>query len=101
MQERSAASKFGSASEGARPLETGPSEPVGAPDSHAARLYDVADMTGERPLINGRPLPEGVTMQDWMRLTQASGFYGWKNAVRGCVTGRYWRLTEKVGWCGV
>lgn len=65
------------------------------------RLYDWADLTTERPLVNGRPLPPGVTMSDWIHLTQAPGFYSWLNAVRGCVTGGYWRLTERVGWCGL
>jgi hypothetical protein len=53
------------------------------------------------PTVNGKPLPEGVTLDDWMRLHMSPGFYHWLNAVRGCQTGVYWRLTEKVGWCGV
>lgn len=55
----------------------------------------------KRPLVNGKPLPEGVTMEDWMRLHYSPGFYYWLNHVRGCVTGRYWRLSEKTGWCGI
>lgn len=54
-----------------------------------------------RPLIDGKQLPPGVTMDDWMRLHFAPGFYHWLNAVHGCQTGVYWRLTDKVGWCGV
>lgn len=66
-----------------------------------SRLYDHVDLRGEVPLLNGRPFPPGVTSQDWMRLKSAPGFYHWLNAVRGCQTGVYWRLTEKVGWCGI
>ena len=64
-------------------------------------LYDEVDMRQERPLVNGKPLPEGVTMSDWMRLHSSPGFYHWLNAVRGCQTGVYWRLTDRVGWCGI
>jgi hypothetical protein len=64
-------------------------------------LYDVADARGTRPLVNGRPLPDGVTLDDWMRLHFAHGFYGWLNALRGCDRAASWRLDGERGWCGV
>jgi hypothetical protein len=60
-------------------------------------IYDTVIHDTNRPLVNGKPLPPGVTMEDWMRLHFAPGFYHWLNAVRGCQTGVYWRLTDKVG----
>jgi hypothetical protein len=56
----------------------------------------------DRPLVNGKPLPDGVTMNDWMRLHMSPGFYDWLNAIHGC--GKWpqtWRLDTNVGWCGV
>lgn len=65
-------------------------------------LYNTVDMTDEeRPMVNGKLLPLGCSMNDWMRLHMAPGFYHWLNAIHGCQTGVYWRLTENVGWCGV
>jgi hypothetical protein len=34
-------------------------------------------------LINGKPLPHGVSMKDWMRLHMSYDFYTWKNLLRG------------------
>lgn len=67
-------------------------------------MIDHVDMRGKRPLVNGKPLPEGVTMEDWMRLHHAAGFYHWLNAIHGCQNtneSSYWRLSGTVGWCGV
>jgi hypothetical protein len=65
-------------------------------------IYNHIDLLDPKnPIINGKPLPPGVTLNDWMRITGAPGFYSWLNAIRGCVTGQYWRLSEKTGWCGV
>lgn len=54
------------------------------------------------PAVNGRPLPPGVTMSDWMQLHMSPGFYDWLNAVRGCgKPPQQWRLAGNVGWCGI
>lgn len=62
-----------------------------------AKLYDNVDMRGERPLVNGKSLPEGVTMQDWIRLHYSPDFYNWLNGIRHC----HHRLDRAHGWCGV
>lgn len=67
-------------------------------------LVDHVDNRGKRPLINGKPLPEGVTMEDWIRLHNSADFYYWLNAIRGCQNtneSSYWRLSRTIGWCGV
>lgn len=57
-------------------------------------------------MVNGRPLPPGVTMQDWMRLHSSPGFYDWLNSVHGCgKPPAPWRVgvgnRQLLGWCGV
>lgn len=57
------------------------------------------------PTVNGKPLPAGVSMQDWMRLHFSPGFYDWLNAIHGCPKPPHpWRLggrRDQVGWCGI
>lgn len=69
-------------------------------------LYVEANLLDpRRPLINGRPLPAGVTMSDWMRLHASPGFYDWLNTIHGCPRApARWRLggnAGNIGWCGV
>lgn len=53
------------------------------------------------PIVNGKPLPDGVTLNDWMRLHMSPGFYNWLNAIHGCDRSGSWRLDRNHGWCGV
>lgn len=63
------------------------------------RLMNCVDLHDpENPLLNGEPMP--CTAREF-QVSQGSGFYHWLNAIRGCQTGVYWRLTENVGWCGI